>query len=637
MVEGFEGAKHEMRQPIIAVLGHVDHGKTTLLDKIRSMDTSVKSDVVARESGSITQHVGATEIPAHALNQARNKLLEFAKREQKEFQSRGIVFIDTPGHDAFTTIRTRGGNLANLAILIIDIADGIKPQTVECIELLHELEKDYVIVLSKIDRIHGWTTEENRSFIESLQSQKPHAHEEFMKKIYELQGKFAEFGKNVYLYHENSNPKEDVSMVPISAIDGEGLDDLLFVIMEMSERFLAKDLTSTRAACEATIIEVKKEKGLGDTLDVLLTNGTLRQGEEFLFVNENEGYSESKIRNILRPKPFFEMKSAGNQWESVSDVQAAAAIKLIGPNFSGAVTGLPLLLKRDLQDKEFAKRWLAIVDEYQGRKLTGRCEQCDELLYISDFDAHKETEDCRNANISPKGILVKADSTGGIEALVNELKKENIPVRYSGTGPLLKREINDIIHQQEDQLFRAVLCFNVKINPLAEELAQKHHIEIFQHDIVYALKDRFLEWREEQYSILNKEKDKELMLPGEFLFLADHTFNKKSPAIIGVRILNGKIQVGQRILNTEGNSIGLVQSIRLKGEAAFSAKKGDEVAIGIKGGNVDRNLHPEHTYLADIDSKHASTLRKRKLAIDVQEILEKLQQLHRKDDHYWGR
>jgi len=138
-----------LRQPIITVLGHVDHGKTTLLDKIR------KTAIAAKEAGGITQAIGTTEIPTNVIKTLCGKLLE---RFKIKLIISGLLFIDTPGHEAFTTLRKRGGSIADLAILVIDINEGIMPQTIESLEILKVSRIPFIIALNKIDRIKGWTS-----------------------------------------------------------------------------------------------------------------------------------------------------------------------------------------------------------------------------------------------------------------------------------------------------------------------------------------------------------------------------------------------------------------------------------------------------------------------------------------------
>jgi translation initiation factor 5B len=134
-----------IRQPIVSVLGHVDHGKTSLLDYIRG------STVAAREAGAITQHIGATEVPINAIYNVCGELLK-----GKKFTLPGLLFIDTPGHHAFTTLRIRGGSLADIAILIVDINEGFKPQTYESLRILKQYKTPFIVVANKIDAISGW-------------------------------------------------------------------------------------------------------------------------------------------------------------------------------------------------------------------------------------------------------------------------------------------------------------------------------------------------------------------------------------------------------------------------------------------------------------------------------------------------
>ena len=184
----------EQRQPIVAVLGHVDHGKTSILDHIRSLGIDSQSSVMAREAGGITQHIGATEIPSELLNEVCGNLLG-----GKKFHSPGLLFIDTPGHHSFTALRSRGGALADIAILVIDVLEGCQPQTLESIRILKQQKTPFVLALNKVDRIHGWECKFNRSTAHSMKNQSKEALALFEQKFWELVGKLSEQGFNVDL------------------------------------------------------------------------------------------------------------------------------------------------------------------------------------------------------------------------------------------------------------------------------------------------------------------------------------------------------------------------------------------------------------------------------------------------------
>ena len=195
-----------IRQPIVSVLGHVDHGKTSLLDFIRG------SAVVSRESGAITQHIGATEVPIDAIYNVCGDLLK-----GKKFSLPGLLFIDTPGHHAFTTLRTRGGSLADLAVLIIDINEGFKPQTFESINILKEYKTPFVIAINKIDKISGWQKYNDLTSKIRIKKQNTNALSIFEEKIYDIIGVLYENKLNAELYYKIKDFRKTIALIPISS------------------------------------------------------------------------------------------------------------------------------------------------------------------------------------------------------------------------------------------------------------------------------------------------------------------------------------------------------------------------------------------------------------------------------------
>ena len=206
------GGMSERRQPIVAVLGHVDHGKTSLLDHVRSLGEQSRSSVMDREAGGITQHIGATEVPSEVLNELCAPLLG-----GKTFDSPGLLFIDTPGHHSFSSLRSRGGSLADIAILMVDIMEGCRPQTKESLRILKQSKTPFVVAANKVDRIHGWDAEEGRSMAISMRGQSKESLGLFDQRYWDLVGQFAEEGFNLERYEKIKDFTKEIAMVPISA------------------------------------------------------------------------------------------------------------------------------------------------------------------------------------------------------------------------------------------------------------------------------------------------------------------------------------------------------------------------------------------------------------------------------------
>jgi translation initiation factor 5B len=597
-------AKENRRQPIVAVLGHVDHGKTSVLDYIRSLGQDRQSSVMAREAGGITQHIGATEVPAKLLNELCSPLMG-----GKEFLSPGLLFIDTPGHHSFSTLRTRGGSLADIAILVIDIMEGCKPQTLESIRILKQAKTPFVVCANKMDRIHGWNTEQGRSAAESMNDQDAYAKGLFDQKFWDLVGQFGELGFNLDLYNRITDFTKEIALVPCSAKEGEGLQDLLAVTIGLAERFLEEQLSDMVGATEGTVLEMKDERGLGKTLDVILYRGEISKGDEIVIATET-GAKITRVRGLFRPRGMAEMRDAGDRWDAIDSVQAAAGLKLAAPDLENVLAGTTL----------------RVLPEDEGLREAAIQATTDESEISIELD--------------DEGIVIKSDTLGGLEALAFELRSLDtaIPIRSAGIGPVNKRDLRTA-ENATDPLHRAILAFNTSVQVETAEDIEKEDSGVIHigSDIIYHILDQFDEWSIKRKQELEDEKREQIVYPGKLLILKDHIFRRSGPAVVGVRVLGGRLHIGQRLLTLDGTKVGQVKSIRTDDNSHKEAKQGDEVAVAIEGATVGRGIDEEDILLVDVPASHARRLRKLELTNVEQEVLEELTALHRKDDHFWGR
>ncbi|GIQ87567.1 hypothetical protein KIPB_009633, partial [Kipferlia bialata] len=280
----------DMRSPIVCVLGHVDHGKTKILDCIR------QTDVQDKEAGGITQQIGATFFPFDFLQQ---KTKEFPK--EIEYKTPGLLVIDTPGHESFANLRHRGSSLCDLAILVVDINEGMQPQTKESIELLRNRKTPFVVALNKVDRLLDWKSEANRPTIRGMKMQSQVTLDDFDRRYANVVAEFASLGINIEMYYKNRDIKHFVSVVPTSAITGEGIPDLLAVVITLTQKALSSRLMYL-SECSATVLEVKVTEGWGATIDVILSNGVLHQGDTIVLCGSNGEPIVTKIKCLLTPK-----------------------------------------------------------------------------------------------------------------------------------------------------------------------------------------------------------------------------------------------------------------------------------------------------------------------------------------------
>ncbi len=555
-----------IRKPIITVLGHVDHGKTSLLDAIRS------SRVAAKEAGAITQHIGATEIPIESIKKIAGELI---KKFGFDLKIPGLLVIDTPGHEAFTNLRKRGGSIADLAILVVDAMQGIQPQTIEAINILKINKVPFIIAMNKIDMIHYYDSKEG-SFIANFNKQSEEVKARVDEKLYNLIGKIFENGFQSERFDRCEFGKQ-IPIVPCSAKTKEGLPEILTLLAGLSQKYLEKNLEiKLDEKAKATVLEAKEEKGLGKTIDIILYEGKIRVNDEIAVIGKN-GIIKTKIRALLQTKPLEEMLETKEKFFSVKEAFAASGLKISAPNLDEVLVGSTLIT---IQKEDDVKEL-----EMEAKK----------SFFKTDG----------------KGLIIKADAIGSLEAIVELFKKENISVKKAEIGNINRKDIMEAASIAcEDTYLGVVIGFNVNIDRDAEKEANLREITIFNDKVIYKIIENYFEWVEKNKKIQKEQSFSCLVLPAKIQFLKGKVFRNNKPAIIGVRIEEGKLKEGWKIINEQGEIIGKLTGIQSEGEKVKEAKKGDEVAIAIDDGNVGKNLFEGEKLYTCIPTKQYCELNK---------------------------
>ncbi|OWB66064.1 hypothetical protein B5S30_g1399 [[Candida] boidinii] len=495
-----------LRSPICCILGHVDTGKTKLLDKIR------QTNVQGGEAGGITQQIGATYFPVEAIKQ---KTAVMTKYEKTVYEVPGLLIIDTPGHESFTNLRSRGSSLCNIAILVIDIMHGLEQQTLESIRLLRERKAPFIVALNKIDRLYDWKTIPNNSFRDSFEKQSKSVQQEFETKFTNIKVALAEQGLNSELYFQNPNMAKYVSIVPTSAVTGEGVPDLLWLLLELTQKRMSKQLKYL-SHVEATILEVKVIEGLGTTIDVVLSNGILREGDRVVLCGMN-GPIVTNIRALLTPQPLRELR-VKSEYVHHKEVKAALGVKIAANDLEKAVAGSRLLVVGPDDDED------ELMDDVMD-DLTGLLDSVD---------------------TSGRGVVVQASTLGSLEALLDFLKDMKIPVMSIGLGPVYKRDVMKATAMLEKAPELAImLCFDVKIDKEAEQYAEEQGVKIFNADIIYHLFDSFVAYQKKLMEERRKTFAQHAVYPCILKTL--QIINKRGPMIIGVDVVEGSVRIGTPI------------------------------------------------------------------------------------------
>jgi len=558
-----------IRQPIVVVLGHVDTGKTSLLDQIR------KSSVQAREAGGMTQHIGASFFPLETLTELCGPFLQKLKGK---IQIPGLLVIDTPGHEAFANLRKRGGGVADIAILVIDILKGFEAQTYECIEILKTRKTPFIVAANKIDRIPGWKSKEKESFLSSYQSQDYYVRQDLDERLYSIIGTFSRYGFQADRFDRIPDFTRTASIVPVSAKTGEGVPELLAVLVGLTQQYLQSQLQVTEGPAKGTVLEVKEEPGLGITLNAVIYDGIISKGD-VIVVGGKEEPIVTKIRAVLLPKPLDEIRDPKDRFSSVDEVSAAAGIKIVAPDLENSLAGAPIYVVSSMDRLEEYKQYVS--------------EEVKKIKIETDVD----------------GIVLKTDALGSLEAITESLKQNNTPIRLADVGDVSKRDVTEAaVVKEHEPLYGAVLAFNVKILPDAEEEATNRKIPIFKHNIIYHLIDDYIKWmKAEKEARLQKQLDL-LIKPGKIRILPGYVFRRAKPAIVGVEVLSGQIKPKYVIIKEDGEEVGEIQQIQDKGQVVSEAKTGMEVAISLDKAVVGRHIYEKDTLYVKVPENHAKVL-----------------------------
>ena len=558
-----------IRQPIVSVLGHIDTGKTKLLDKIR------KSTVQDREVGGITQHIGASYFPVDTLAKICGPLF---KNMKKDVNLPGLLVIDTPGHEAFANLRKRGGAVADIAILVVDVLRGFEAQTYECLDILKEKKTPFLVAANKIDRQPGWKPKEGETFTASYRSQDPFVQQGLDENLYRIMGTFSRLGFKTDKFSNVKDFTKTIAIVPTSAKTGEGIPELLAVLVGLTQQYLQARLKTTEGPAKGTVLEVKEEPGLGITINTIIYDGTLQKGD-LIVVGAKEKPVATNIRAVLLPKPLDEIRDPRDKFSSVAEVSAAAGVKIAAPNLEEVLAGAPL----------YAVPSEAQLEDY----INMVSEEVEQIKIATEMD----------------GIVLKTDALGSLEAIAESLKRSDVQIKMADVGDVSRRDVTEAaVVKEREPLHGVILAFNVKVLPDAEEEAANRGIPIFNHKTIYSLIDDYLQWRNQEEEARLGEEYGRLVKPGKVKFLPGYIFRKAKPAVVGVEVLAGKIKPKNILAKTDGRNVGEVLQIQDKGKAVSEANVGMQVAVSLSKAIVGRHIHEGEVYYVRVPEAHAKVL-----------------------------
>ncbi len=537
----------KFRQPIVVVLGHIDSGKTSLLDKIRG--TAVQS----REAGGITQHIGASFFPIETLEQLCGNLLQ---KVGGKIDIPGILVIDTPGHAVFTNLRNRGGSASDISILVIDAMKGLEVQTRESLDILRKRKVPFLIALNKLDTVPGWRP--SSSLTSSLKQLDETTQNNLDGRIYNVVGELSRYGIQSEAFYRLQDPQKQVAIVPVSAKTGEGIPELISLLIGLTQSYLKQKLTVSDDT-RGIVLEVTEEPGLGDTANIILTDGVLNKHDE-IAVAKKDGAVTTKIKAIFMPKPLDEMRDPRDKFTPVDQVVAASGVKISTSDLDGVLGGSPII---GITDSNIDSVKNEIESEIKS-------------IFV-------ETDSV--------GIIVKADTLGSLEAVVDTLKENDISISTADTGMVSRKDVVKAqVITETDKYLGSILAFGVKVLDDAKDEANKNGIRIFSQPVLYDLVDEYRDWVTSDKENMQRTELDLIMMPCKFQLIKGMVFRRNGPAVCGVEILVGSLKQKSIIINSTGKEVGVIKQIEDNGENIKQAAKGSEVAVSMNEPVIGRTI-----------------------------------------------
>ncbi len=588
-----------VRSPIIAVLGHVDHGKSSILDKIRN------SCIVDGEAGAITQAIGASSVPVDTIKRFCSTL-----KVKMDFTIPGLLFIDTPGHEAFTSLRKRGGNLADIAVLVVDINEGFKPQTIEAFEILKSFKTPFVIALNKIDLIDGFKVIDDlkgKSLLDNLAAQTPEVQAKVEEKLYTIVAYIQEkFGMDSDRFDRVDFTKQ-IPIIPCSAKQGIGMPKLLMVLTGLTQKFLEEKLksdVSPNAKAKGTILEVKTVEGLGLCIDAIIYDGIMRVNDTLVIAGLEKPII-TKVRGLFEPKQLSDMRDQKTKFQSMKQVVAAAGVRIAAPNIEEVVAGMP---------------FMSVTEQKQADEAAVELQK-----EVSEIMIHTDKE----------GIVVKADTIGSLEALVKLLKDKGIRIRKATVGNITKKDITDAeSNYEKDPLESAILGFNVEL----DKDVKNERVKIITSNIIYKIIDEYEKWSVDESRRIEEKELEGLVRPCKIEYLHNYTFRQNNPAVIGAEVLVGEMKSGMNIMKEDGEVLTNIKEIQKNKESVKTASKKDQVAISLPGLTVGRQINEGDIFYSAIPENDFRQLKKliKYMQKDEINLLKEIAEIMRKKNPVWG-
>lgn len=519
------------------------------------------------------------------------------------------MVIDTPGHEAFANLRRRGGSAADIAILIVDAVRGFEVQTHESLNILKARKTPFIVAVSKIDSIPGWRPNRGMTFADSFARQAPEVQQDLDNRLYTIMGTLSRLGFRSERYDRLKDFRDTVAIVPTSGKTGEGIPELMALLVGLTQMFMKEELAVTSGPGRGVVLEVKEEPGLGVTANVILYDGVIQVSDTIVLGGRKTPIVTS-VRALLLPKPLDEIRDPRNRFSSLDRVGAAAGIKIVAPDLEEALAGSSMSVAAKDTDPQSLVKMIA--------------DEVERLRIKTDID----------------GVILKTDTLGSLEAFIALLESSNVPIRLADVGDVSRREVVEAeAVRLRDPILGVILGFNVKLLPDAEEEVKRRGVRVFQSDVIYRLIEDYVKWREEQKAAGLKGELDQLTLPAKMQILPGYVFRRSRPAIVGVEVQAGRVRPKCPLMLEDGRIVGEIQRIQDQGKDIHEASTGAQVAISIDDAIVGRHIHEGDTLYVAVPEQHVKLLLakfKEFLSPEEIDVLNGLVETMRKHNPLWA-
>ncbi|MFQ6135205.1 MAG: translation initiation factor IF-2, partial [Nitrososphaerales archaeon] len=429
------------------------------------------------------------------------------------------------------------------------------------------------------------------------------------QRIYTVMGTLSQLGFESEVFYSVKDFTREVAIVPISAKTGEGIPELIAVLVGLTQQYLTKRLKVSKGRPRGIVLEIREEPGLGATANVVLLDGVLKTGDNIVVGKRDEAVV-THVKAIFMLKPLDEMRDPRDKFSSVDRVGAAAGVKVVTPDLDGVLAGSPFL----------------------GVEAPDRVEGVKKAVYDEVSRAFIKTDH--------SGIVLRADTLGSLEALVDMLKQRGVSIRIADIGPVTRRDIVEAkTVADKDRYHGVVLAFGVKVLPDAEQEIENRNVKVFSNPIIYSLIEDYTGWVESEREAAERGEFVSLTPPGSFKVLKGYIFRRSDPAIFGVEVLTGRLRQRSEVMNIEGKTMGTIRQIQEKGESIGEASRGSQVAVSMKEPTMGRHIHEGDKLYTVPKSDEAKLLLgkfKYRLTPDEAETLSKIVQIKRRVNPLYG-